>query len=136
MEQTLGSAIKAARKLRGKTQKQVSDSLGVSRPSFTLWENDVNNPSVDNLRKLCDYLAVDAEALLAGTVKEVDRKLAASSGTVPSRATVGAEGGVDETLAAIRAAAEADIGFMPTTEQALRWLVKKAGIHAVVFASP
>jgi transcriptional regulator with XRE-family HTH domain len=122
----LGEAIKKARKLRGKTQQETADAVGVSRPSLTQWEQDLTNPSIPNLKKLCEFLEIDSGTLLAGSVKPDDR-------TEPKTSVD--EAAIGETLDMVSAVVSRDIGFAPTREQALRWLLKKAGIYDAVFST-
>lgn len=48
--------IKAIRKKRGLTQKQLADRLGVKQQNVSDWERGERSPSVKNLKKLADVL--------------------------------------------------------------------------------
>lgn len=122
MTATIGDAIKAARKMRDKSQQEVADALGIARPSLTQWERDITHPSVSNLKGLCDFLQISADSLLSGVVTTVDRPSASAD-----------DNEADNTLGLVCRAAEREIGFAPSRDQALRWLIKKAGITDAVF---
>lgn len=120
----MGQAIRKARKLRNKTQEETAAALGVSRPSMTQWERDITHPSVPNLKKLCDFLQVDAEALMAGVVNPHDVHNAHQTERED----------INQTLGLVCAVLEREIGFSPSQDQALRWLIKKAGVYDAVFS--
>jgi transcriptional regulator with XRE-family HTH domain len=125
MTGTLGATIKAARLSRGKTQEETAAGIGIARPSLAQWEGGRTNPSIQNLQKLCGFLGISLPDLMAGTVTPHGEQ----HEDVPGDAAE-----LERTLGLIRKAAERDIGFSPTSDQALRWLVKKAGLLGVVFA--
>jgi transcriptional regulator with XRE-family HTH domain len=122
----MGAAIRNARKLRGKTQQETADALGISRPSLTQWEKDLTHPSIPNLTKLCEFLQIDSGALLEGSIKVESR-----TGPEPGDH----DASIGETLDMVCAVASRDIGFAPSREQALRWLLKKAGLLDAVFSN-
>jgi transcriptional regulator with XRE-family HTH domain len=122
MASTLGQRIRDVRKARGKTQQEAADYVGIARPSLVGWEKDTTKPTLENLTKLCKFLNVDAAALLDGTV--LNSATQADTGPVAVR----------DILGLVRIVAARDIGFEPTPEQALRWLVKKAGIGDAILA--
>lgn len=52
----MGEKIKAIRKSRGMTQKEVADALGLDQSAVALWELGRTEPSTHNLRRLADIL--------------------------------------------------------------------------------
>ncbi|MDD4494751.1 MAG: helix-turn-helix domain-containing protein [Eubacteriales bacterium] len=61
---TLGSRIKELRKANGMTQEELSDMLGLVRTAVVAYEQDINEPSVANLKKLADIFKVSIDYLL------------------------------------------------------------------------
>lgn len=118
----MGQRIREVRKSRGNTQQEAADYVGVARPSLVGWEKDTTKPTLENLTKLCAFLNIDAAALLSGAVVN-------SSPQSTDDASA-----VDRVLGLVRIVAAQDIGFEPTPDQALRWLVKKAGIGDAISA--
>mgnify|MGYP002860073977 CR=1 FL=1 len=55
---TLGQKIRAARKAKGLTQKELAHSIGAAHNSISNWENDQNSPDPDTIQKLCWALEV------------------------------------------------------------------------------
>lgn len=51
-----GELIKAQRKKRGLTQKELGKRLGVSYQTVAQWENNLRNPKIETLRKIADAL--------------------------------------------------------------------------------
>ena len=128
MEQTVGGRIREARKARGRTQQDVADALGLSRPSVLQWEKDITSPSQANLLKLCDYLAVGIDDLLTGSADTGTIGEVAVSNSVASSFPQS----MRRLIEKVRNVASEEIGFETTEEQALRWLIKKAGISPSV----
>ena len=56
MEYTIGDNIRAFRKERRLTQKQLSERLGVSSSLVSNWEKGINKPAADILADLCYFL--------------------------------------------------------------------------------
>lgn len=52
------------RKLNKKTQKQISEILGVTRPAYTAYEKGNRQPDYDTLLKLANYFDVSTDYLL------------------------------------------------------------------------
>lgn len=61
---TLGSRIKELRKANGMTQEELSDMLGLVRTAVVAYEQDINEPSVANLKKLAEIFKVSIDYLL------------------------------------------------------------------------
>lgn len=121
---TLGERIRAARKRRGKTQQDVADALGLARPSVLQWEKSITNPSLRNLQKFCDYLEIEIESVVGDDF--IGRTIVHDpSDEDIARSTL-------KLIDRIRAVATTEIGFEPTRDQALKWLVKKGGIEDLI----
>lgn len=121
---TLGERIREARKRRGKTQQDVADALGLARPSVLQWEKGITNPSLRNLQKFCDYLEIEIESVVGDDFigRTIEHE---PSNEDIARSTL-------KLIDRIRAVATTEIGFEPTRDQALKWLVKKGGIEDLI----
>lgn len=60
---SFGQRLRAARKKRGMTQKALAEAVGARHNSVSNWEQDLNRPDTDTVRRLCDVLQVDANEL-------------------------------------------------------------------------
>jgi transcriptional regulator with XRE-family HTH domain len=60
----LGKKIKAIRKKRGLTQKQLAELLGVKQQNVSDWERGERSPSVKNLKKLSEILNCQIDDLV------------------------------------------------------------------------
>lgn len=60
----IGEYLTKARKLKGMSQEDVANSLGVSRQSVSLWECDQTVPSFDNLISLSELYNVNVSVLI------------------------------------------------------------------------
>lgn len=67
---TVGERIKAIRKDRGLTQKELGDRLGLSSQSVAQWENNLRKPKFETTLKIANALGVDA-SVLAPTFDEL-----------------------------------------------------------------
>lgn len=52
------------RKLNKITQRQISDYLQISQPSYVRYENGTSEPSLENLVKIADFFDVSVDYLL------------------------------------------------------------------------
>lgn len=61
-----GPQIKQWRELRGLTQEQLADRLGIARPTLANWESTDprRQPTATNFKALCRVLRVKASELL------------------------------------------------------------------------
>ncbi|MCR5837172.1 MAG: helix-turn-helix domain-containing protein [Lachnospiraceae bacterium] len=55
---TFGEKIKAARKYKGYTQKQLADMVGAKHNSISDWEKDKNKPDASCIEILCSTLDI------------------------------------------------------------------------------
>lgn len=46
------------------TQDQMADILGVKRPRYNAWENDISKPDIEMVRKIAEYHHVSVDFLL------------------------------------------------------------------------
>jgi transcriptional regulator with XRE-family HTH domain len=60
----IGHNIKMLRKRKGKSQEEVSGELGLTRSSYSGYENGVAEPSVETLILVCDYFMISLDVLL------------------------------------------------------------------------
>lgn len=63
----LNVRMKALRKERKKTQQDIADILGISRPAYTAYEQGNRTPDNDAVEKLADYYAVSIDFLFGRT---------------------------------------------------------------------
>lgn len=63
--------LKTLRKRKNRTQDDVSVALGVPRPTYSGYENEVSLPSLETLLKLSDYYAVSVDVLLRLNLSEM-----------------------------------------------------------------
>ncbi len=60
----IGNNLSKARKLRGLSQEEVANTLGVSRQCISLWETDQTVPTLDNLTALSEALNYPVSVLM------------------------------------------------------------------------
>ena len=60
-----GTYIKNQRIIKGKSQKDMANHLGIRRQSISRWENDLAFPSLEHLYDLSEFLEVSMEDILA-----------------------------------------------------------------------
>ena len=65
MNLTFGEKIKAARKLKGLTQKHLAEKIDAKHNSVSDWENNKNKPDPDTIELLCGVLDIAPNYLLA-----------------------------------------------------------------------
>lgn len=61
---TFHEKLKELRIERGLTQKQVAESIGLTKNALGNYETGIREPSLDLLRKLCDLFDVSADYLI------------------------------------------------------------------------
>lgn len=62
----LGINIKRLREAKGYSQELVAEKLGVSRQAVSKWENNISEPSTENLRNISILFDVEIESLING----------------------------------------------------------------------
>ncbi|AET70771.1 putative transcriptional regulator [Desulfosporosinus orientis DSM 765] len=60
----IGKLLSELRNRRGLTQDQVADALGVKRPRYNSWENDIAKPDIQMLKKIAEFHNVTPDYLL------------------------------------------------------------------------
>ena len=68
--------IRELRKIKGISQDELAEKLGVSRQAISKWENEQSIPDIDKIILLSDYFEVSTDYLLKGVepVKSMNRK--------------------------------------------------------------
>ena len=62
----VGKNIRKIRVLKGLTQEELAEKLGVTRQALSDWERDKTQPDVDTLQKMSQILEVTVEEILYG----------------------------------------------------------------------
>ena len=62
----IGERMKTLRKSANKMQKEVADFVGVSVAVYSLYETNINEPSLLTVSKLADYFNVTIDYLVNG----------------------------------------------------------------------
>lgn len=63
----IGKVLTELRNKKHMTQDQIADELGVKRPRYNAWENDLSNPDFEMLKKIAEYYRVSVDYLLDHT---------------------------------------------------------------------
>ena len=69
MKQTIGQNIKQARKKRGKSQTYLADILNINQSNISKIENDIQKPTVEQLKIICEELNISSDKILNITLK-------------------------------------------------------------------
>lgn len=72
----LGQNIQTIRKMKGLTQQELSDKIGINLQSLSKIERGVNYPTFDTLEKLTEALQVTPNELLSGKLKTSSHMMA------------------------------------------------------------
>ncbi len=59
--------LKRLRKARGMSQEQAAKALGLSRTTYTKYENGVHDPSVETLLKMSELFEVSVDMVVGGS---------------------------------------------------------------------
>ncbi|PIJ95604.1 helix-turn-helix domain-containing protein [Lysinibacillus sphaericus] len=70
--------LKQLRKSRNKTQQEVADYIGITRPAYTAYEQGVRNPDYETLLKVADYYSVTTDYLLGRTNEIIEELMIAT----------------------------------------------------------
>ncbi len=62
-----GEKIKEFRLAKGWSQKELATKIGLSQGAIFYWENDIKEPTISALKKLCEVFDVSADYLLGLT---------------------------------------------------------------------
>lgn len=63
----LGQRIRLLRKMRNMTQADLASALDVAKTTISAYENDVNEPNHEMLKKMADYFNVTVDYLIGRT---------------------------------------------------------------------
>ena len=88
--------LKAARKEKNLSQKEVAEAIGVAKSTYSLYESGKREPNVKTIKKIADFLGVSGDSLL---------------GTVPVLGTV--PGGEANNMIEYKSG---DLGFVPSDD--------------------
>ena len=69
----IGKRLKKARELKEMTQQEVADETDIARTTLSKIENDIYEPSVEQLRKLIELYNVNANWILDVGIKNDDK---------------------------------------------------------------
>lgn len=83
---SIGEKIKAMRKAKGMTQKQLAEKIGVVPSTITKYEKDSLEPNLETLASLCEVLGMQFEDFLNLQSKD-NRKIVVSIGG-PDKLTI------------------------------------------------
>lgn len=64
-ENNIGRKIHKLRKINGMSQEELAFSLDVSRQTVSKWETNINCPSSDYIKRICELFNVEADFLLS-----------------------------------------------------------------------
>ena len=62
--QTLGQKLKELRNSRNLTAREVAEAVGLTRNAIINYESGTREPSLQILKKLCDFFDVSADYLI------------------------------------------------------------------------
>lgn len=88
MRYEIGIRIRKYRELRGLSQKELADLIGVSNSRVSNWEQGINRPNADIISDLCKALDVSPSELLdiqisTDNLNEQERKLVSAYRSKP-----------------------------------------------------
>lgn len=69
----MGSVLRTARRKRNLVMREVADALGVSTSAVGQWERGQDNPSTENLARVCAFLGIDPGEALSGRLKPIPK---------------------------------------------------------------
>ncbi len=64
--ETLGNRISRLRRIKGYTQEQFAEMIGVSAQAVSKWENDLSCPDITLLPRISELLGLSIDELLKG----------------------------------------------------------------------
>ena len=74
-QEKIGKLIAKQRKMKGLTQQQLGDMVGVGYRAVSKWETGLTMPDISNINELCKILDITSDELLKG---ELNKKEATS----------------------------------------------------------
>lgn len=83
---SIGERIKKIRMQLGKSQYEVADALGISRPRYAHYEQGRSEPDIEMLKKIARYFGVSVEYLIYGVESSnKEESILGSSDVEPTR---------------------------------------------------
>ncbi len=70
----IGDNLKLLRKRKGISQEEIANELGLTRSSYSGYENGVAEPNLDNLIKFSDYFGISLDKLIKKELANVSEK--------------------------------------------------------------
>ncbi|NRS20647.1 helix-turn-helix transcriptional regulator [Brevibacillus sp. HB1.4B] len=64
----IGKVLTDLRNKKHLTQDQMADLLGVKRPRYNAWENDISKPDIEMIKKIAEIHKVSVDSLLGNDV--------------------------------------------------------------------
>ena len=64
MGEKFNENLKIARERKGISQKEMAESIGVAKSTYSLYESGNREPNVQTIKKIADILSVSADELL------------------------------------------------------------------------
>ena len=61
---TLGERIQKYRKMKGLSQEEVAEKIGVSRQTISKWESNLSSPDIQSCKAMADVFGISLEELL------------------------------------------------------------------------
>ncbi|MDD2592579.1 MAG: helix-turn-helix transcriptional regulator [Erysipelotrichaceae bacterium] len=70
----IADRIQSLRKIKGISQEELADKIGVSRQAISKWESEQTAPDIDKIILLSEYFEVTTDYILKGIEIKVDEK--------------------------------------------------------------
>ncbi|MBO5925577.1 MAG: helix-turn-helix transcriptional regulator [Clostridia bacterium] len=83
-----GAKIRQLRIKSGMTQAELGEKLNVTSQAVSKWENDLSQPDLDSIKKICDLFGVTANEFL-GTADVTDNEVGESEEKVVTKVIAG-----------------------------------------------
>jgi len=64
MSKIFGERLKELRLQEGLSQKEFAKILGTSQASLSKWENDVQEPCIEDIIKICNHFNISADYVI------------------------------------------------------------------------
>ncbi|RXZ84300.1 XRE family transcriptional regulator [Paenibacillaceae bacterium] len=98
----LGERLRSLRKERKMTQEQLASFLNAVKSTISQYENNINEPDIETIKKLADCFDVSVDYLLGRDLYSARGKASVSNGLLKERLTEDEEGYLKESLATYR----------------------------------
>ena len=70
---TFGKRLRKVMRIRGVTQRKLAKAIGLSQSTISYYLSDKRKPTIDNAKRIADYLNVDLNWLLSGEEYDDER---------------------------------------------------------------